>query len=87
MVAREAMAYGRPVVVTQVGGLLDLSGPGVASVAARDVGALRAAVGALLTDRYGRLSAGYAAHERAAVEFGATAAAEALVRVYEAALR
>jgi glycosyltransferase involved in cell wall biosynthesis len=47
--AREAMAYGRPVVATRVGGLADL-GDGAVLVPTRDVQALRAAVDALLSD-------------------------------------
>ena len=44
MTAREAMAYGRPVVATRVGGLVDLEGPGVTLVPPGDTPALRAAI-------------------------------------------
>ncbi|HEY2777613.1 MAG TPA: glycosyltransferase [Gaiellaceae bacterium] len=42
--AREALAHGRAVVATNVGGLADLSGPGVTLVQPGDIAALRAAV-------------------------------------------
>lgn len=50
MVAREAMAYGRPVVATRVGGLVDAIEDGVTGVLVDPgaVGELRGAVGALL---------------------------------------
>jgi len=44
MTAREARAHGRPVVATRVGGLADLSGPGVTLVVPGDIAALRAAI-------------------------------------------
>jgi glycosyltransferase involved in cell wall biosynthesis len=52
MVAREAMAYGRPVVATAVGGLVDAIEDGVDGVLVppRDVPALRAAVERLLRE-------------------------------------
>jgi glycosyltransferase involved in cell wall biosynthesis len=46
--AREALAYGRPVVATRVGGLADLAGPGVTLVPPRDVPALRGVISASL---------------------------------------
>jgi glycosyltransferase involved in cell wall biosynthesis len=49
MTAREALAYGRPVVATRVGGLADLEG-GTALVEVGDNGALRAAIEELLRD-------------------------------------
>jgi glycosyltransferase involved in cell wall biosynthesis len=49
MTAREALAYGRPVVATRAGGLADL-GPGALLVPPGDLGALRAAVEQLLGD-------------------------------------
>jgi glycosyltransferase involved in cell wall biosynthesis len=87
MTAREAMAYGRPVVATRVGGLRELAGAGVVSCDAGDVVALRAAVKDLLGDSARRLAAGRAAHTRAESEFGLAAAAEALSDAYEFALR
>jgi glycosyltransferase involved in cell wall biosynthesis len=50
LTAREALAYGRPVVATRAGGLADL-GAGVVHVAPKDVHALRAAIERLLADR------------------------------------
>jgi glycosyltransferase involved in cell wall biosynthesis len=78
MTAREAMAYGRPVVATRVGGLADL---GDAAVLV-DVGGLRAAVEVLLHDRELRWRMGSAARERALEQFSTDAAAVALERVY-----
>jgi glycosyltransferase involved in cell wall biosynthesis len=49
MTAREAMAYGRPVITTGVGGLADLAAAAVI-VPARDPAALRSAVEGLLAD-------------------------------------
>ena len=46
--AREALAYGRSVVATRVGGLAELAGPGVTLVPPGDVPALREAVTASL---------------------------------------
>jgi glycosyltransferase involved in cell wall biosynthesis len=56
MVAREAMAYGRPVVASRVGGLADAVDDGVTGVlvAPRDVGALRVTVLELLGSRDAR---------------------------------
>jgi glycosyltransferase involved in cell wall biosynthesis len=52
MTAREAMAHGRPVVATAVGGLVDAIEDGVSGVLvpSGDVGALRAAIDRLLED-------------------------------------
>jgi glycosyltransferase involved in cell wall biosynthesis len=48
MTAREAMAYGRPVVAARVGGLTDLEGDGVVFVETNDIDALGLALGQLL---------------------------------------
>jgi glycosyltransferase involved in cell wall biosynthesis len=87
MTAREAMAYGRPVVATRVGGLRDLAGPGVVSCDAGDVVALRGAIRELLGDAERRAVAGRAARARAEEEFGLPTAAAALSAAYERALR
>ena len=58
--AREAMAYGRPVVATRVGGLADLD-EGAMFVPVGDTDALRSAITGLLSDRSAQLSLGKAA--------------------------
>ncbi|HEX4775670.1 MAG TPA: glycosyltransferase family 4 protein [Acidimicrobiia bacterium] len=80
MVAREAMAYGRPVVATAVGGLVDAVEDGVTGilVAPRDAVALRAALEGLLVDAPRRASLGAAARDRARAAFGRDALASRL---------
>jgi len=65
--AREAMAYGRPVVASAVGGLLDAVEDGITGVLVPpdDVTALRTAMEGLLADRGRRLALGTAARQRA----------------------
>ena len=67
MVAREAMAYGRPVVATAVGGLADAIDDGVDGVLVPvgSVEALRQGVAGLLADRRERERLGEAARVRA----------------------
>jgi glycosyltransferase involved in cell wall biosynthesis len=79
--AREAMAFGRPLVATRVGGLTDLEGDGVTLVPANDPASLRPAIEAALAqpDRRGR--------ERAQRQFSLEACAKALVEAYADALR
>ncbi len=81
VVAREAMAYGRPVVATRVGGLVDAVEDGVDRLArpARDVVSLRAALERLLADRAERRRIGGAAQARA---FRREVACRALAAVY-----
>jgi glycosyltransferase involved in cell wall biosynthesis len=88
VVAREAMAHGRPVVATAVGGLSEavehertglLVPPG-------DAQALRAAIERLLADAPLRARLGAAARERAGERFSWAAATEATLAAYEAAL-
>ncbi len=86
MTAREAMAYGRPVVATDVGGLSDLAGAGVETVGPRDVGALRAAILGLLDEPARLAVARKSARARAAADFGLPAAAEVLAAVYRRVL-
>ena len=64
--AREAMAYGRPVVATRVGGLVDAVEDGVTGllVPPGDVVALRRALEELLADGTRRTSPGSARHAR-----------------------
>jgi glycosyltransferase involved in cell wall biosynthesis len=68
MVAREAMAYGRPVVATRVGGLADAIEDGVTGVlvdATSGTPELRSHVEHLLGDREARRQMGGAAKELA----------------------
>jgi glycosyltransferase involved in cell wall biosynthesis len=85
MVAREAMAYGRPVVASAVGGLLDAIEDGVDGllVPPRDVASLRAAIERLLGDADLRRGLGEAARAKARSH---AEAAAALLQVYEDAL-
>ena len=87
LAAREAMAYGRPLVATRVGGLTDLEGLGVELVPPRDPAALRSAIENLLGDAAQRARFGAAAREAAAGRFSHEACARGLVETYEAALR
>jgi glycosyltransferase involved in cell wall biosynthesis len=88
VVAREAMAWGRPVVASAVGGLVDAVEDGVTGllVPPRDAGALRAALERLLDDAELRARFGAAAREKAKRELSFAAAAGALVAVYQEAL-
>lgn len=76
--AREAMAYGRPVVATRVGGLVDVTG---VLVDPGDVAALREAIERLLADASERQRLGAAARARAAA-----APASTLTATYESAV-
>ena len=84
VVAREAMAYGRPVVATAVGGLVDAVEDGVTGllVPPGDVEAIRHAVSRLLEDTALRRRLGEAARERARQRFSAEACRDALADVY-----
>ena len=81
---REAMAWGRPVVASAVGGLLDAVEDGVTGVlvAPGDVAALREAIQGLLADAQRRLELGTRGRERALGRFGLEAAASALAAAY-----
>ena len=83
--AREAMAHGRPLVATCVGGLADLEGPGVVLVPPCDVVALRGAIRELLDDGERRRELGAAAHAAAAA-LSPSRVAEKLSRVYRQAV-
>ncbi len=89
VVAREAMAYGRSVVATRVGGLTDAVEDGVTGllVPRGDIAALRAALERLLGAAELRRRSGAAAWERARERFSADAAADAVVAAYAAAAR
>ena len=82
------MAYGRPVVASAVGGLLDLvvDGETGLQVQARDVGALRAALERLLGDRELRQRLGAAARERIKEHFTWPNVTEATIAAYQEAL-
>ena len=85
MVAREAMAYGRPVVATAVGGLVDAIDDGVTGllVAPGDATALRTAIERLLGDRELRNSLGANAALRARERFSPEPAAQAVLKAYD----
>ena len=85
---REAMAWGRPVVATAVGGLVDAVEDGVTGllVPPGDTAALRAAVERLLGDPALRARLGAAAREKAQRELSFDVAAERLRAVYEEAM-
>jgi glycosyltransferase involved in cell wall biosynthesis len=88
MVAREAMAYGRPVVVTAVGGLLDAvedERTGLI-VPPRDVPALRAAIARLLDDAQLRERLGRAARAEALKRFSREREGVLLAEAYREAL-
>ena len=88
VVAREAMAHGRPVIATSVGGLPDavIDGETGLLVPPRDVEALRGALERLLGDADLRGRLGTAARRVAEDRFGLDAAAEATIDAYEAVL-
>ena len=89
VVAREAMAYGRPVVATAVGGLVDAVEDGVTGllVPPRDPAALRAALERLLADEGLRRRLGVAARIAASERFSWAAATEETIRAYRDALQ
>jgi glycosyltransferase involved in cell wall biosynthesis len=89
MVAREAMAHGRPVVATAVGGLVDAVEDGVTGVLVPpgDVAGLRAALERLLADPALRSELGRAARARAIARSSPEAYAEAVRAAYDAAIR
>ena len=86
--AREAMAHGRPVVATAVGGLLDAVEHSVTGllVPPRDPTALRAAITTLLADGDLRCRLGAAAREVARERLAWSTATEATIRAYRDAL-
>ena len=84
MVAREAMAYGRPVVATAVGGLVDAVEDGVTGllVPPLDVAALRAALERLLADPTLRAELGRSGRGRARESSSPPAVASALEAIF-----
>ena len=87
VVAREAMAYGRAVVATSVGGLPDAIEDGVSGllVEPRAPGALRAALERLLEDPELRRRLGIRARQHVAETLSTEAAVRLTVAAYEAA--
>jgi glycosyltransferase involved in cell wall biosynthesis len=85
--AREAMAYGRPVVASAVGGLLDAVEDGVTGlrVPPRDPQALRAAIETLLADSGLRSRLGAAARSAAREQFSWDVATAETLSAYRAA--
>jgi glycosyltransferase involved in cell wall biosynthesis len=83
LAAREALAYGRPVVATRVGGLADL-GPGAVLVPPGDTAALRREVARLLGDVDLRDGLGRAGRQHVVTHAEAGAA---LLELYDGALR
>jgi type III pantothenate kinase len=88
VVAREAMAYGRPVVASAVGGLLDAVEDGVTGIRVppRDAAALRGAIETLLADAGLRLRLGSAARDSARLRFSWEAATRETLAVYRDAV-
>lgn len=86
LAAREAMAYGRAVVATSVGGLPDAIRDGETGllVPPRDPAALRTAIERLLADADLRRRLGSAARTHAATELSWAAATRALLDAYKA---
>jgi glycosyltransferase involved in cell wall biosynthesis len=87
VVCAEAMAHGRPVVASAVGGLRDLVADGETGllVPPRDPPALRAALERLLGDAALRARLGEAARERIRERFAWAAVLDATVALYEEA--
>jgi glycosyltransferase involved in cell wall biosynthesis len=88
VVCAEAMAHGRPVVATAVGGLLDLVVDGETGllVPPRDPKALRAALERMLADADLRTRLGAAGRERIRERFSWDAVLDATVALYEEAV-
>ena len=88
VVAREAMAHGRPVVATAVGGLLDAVEDGVTGVLVppRDPAALRAALERMLGDADLRTRYGKAARTKASEAFSWGEATRATIAAYRRVL-
>jgi glycosyltransferase involved in cell wall biosynthesis len=86
-VVLEAMAFGRPVVGSDAGGIPDLVEDGVSGVLVppRDPRALAAAIGGLLADRARLAAMARAARDRARL-FGTDAVVPRIVAAYERAL-
>jgi glycosyltransferase involved in cell wall biosynthesis len=88
VVAREALAHGRPVVATAVGGLADAVEHGVTGllVSPRDAAALRAAIEQLLEDPELRRTFGAAGRDKARVAWSWDVAVASLRSAYDLAV-
>ena len=88
VVCLEAMAHGRPVVATRVGGLLDLVVDGETGIVVppRDPAALRAALERLLADPDLRRKLGSAGRERARTHFSWERVTDATLAAYAEAM-
>jgi colanic acid/amylovoran biosynthesis glycosyltransferase len=88
VVCAEAMAYGRAVVATPVGGHLDLVEDGVTGLLVQpgDVDALRTALQRLLSDRELRRRLGDAARKRVSARFSWDNVTDATLAAYEDAI-
>src|SRR5262249_6737861 len=86
VVAREAMAYGRPVVATPVGGLVDAVEDGVTGLLVCR-GGLRAALERLLEDEELRRRLGAAARDEARRTYAWSPAVAAIVERYDESTR
>ena len=88
VVAREAMAYGRPVVACAVGGLDEAVKDGVTGILVppRDPAALRSAIERLLNDPELRRRRGAAGRDMAREEFSWDAATSSTIAAYREAL-
>jgi glycosyltransferase involved in cell wall biosynthesis len=85
IVAREAMAYGRPVVASAVGGLLDAVADGETGlvVAPQDIAALHAAIDRLLSDSELRRRMGAEARVRTREALSWRASVRGMLEAYE----
>ncbi len=86
MVAREALAYGRPLVTTGVDGLADLVGHGTATFIPGDVVGLRSVIADLLANPDSRSERGSAGRTYAIEHLSRSAEVERLVAAYRRAL-
>jgi len=82
LVVAEAMAAGKPVIVTNVGGMPEIVGDAGLIVATRDVDALAEAMLKLLKDEELRRKLGEKARERIEESFSAESVGERLVQIY-----
>lgn len=87
LVVAEAMAAGKPVIVTNVGGMPEIVGGAGLTVDARDVDALAEAMLKLLKDVELRRKLGEKARERIEKSFSAESIGERLVQIYGSLLK